>query len=339
MKILSYVVPCYNSAEYMDHCIESLLPGGDDVEIIIVDDGSKKDATPEKADEWERRYPGIIRAVHQENAGHGGAVNTGLANACGLYFKVVDSDDWLDGPSMDKVLAELHRFVAEKVDVDLVIADYVYEHVSDNTHTKISYRDKIPRERIVGWDEVGTFKPSQNLLMHSVIYRTQVLRDSGIKLPTHTFYVDNLFVFIPLPYVKTIYYMDLPLYRYFIGREDQSVNESVMVGRIDQQLRITRLMIEDVERQRVTSGQLQKLRWSYLSMMMAICSIFSLLSKEPDALANRTALWKYLKSVDPKLYHRCRYGIRGIGTNFPGRYGRKTSVIFYRIARRLFKFN
>ena len=94
VKLLSIAIPCYNSEAYMEHCINTLLTGGDEVEIIIVDDGSQKDRTPEIADEYERKYPGICRAVHQENGGHGQAVNTGLKNATGVFFKVVDSDDW-----------------------------------------------------------------------------------------------------------------------------------------------------------------------------------------------------------------------------------------------------
>ena len=96
MKLLSIAVPCYNSAAYMEKCVDSLLVGGDDVEIIIVDDGSQKDNTGEIADALAAKYEGIVKAVHQENGGHGEAVNTGLKNATGLYFKVVDSDDKLE---------------------------------------------------------------------------------------------------------------------------------------------------------------------------------------------------------------------------------------------------
>ena len=96
MKLLSIAIPCYNSEAYMRHCIESLLPGGDEVEILIVDDGSTKDRTAEIADEYERKYPGICRAIHQENGGHGEAVNTGLRNAEGIYYKVVDR--WMRRP-------------------------------------------------------------------------------------------------------------------------------------------------------------------------------------------------------------------------------------------------
>ena len=95
MKLLSVAIPSYNSEGFMRNCIESLLPGGEDVEIIIVNDGSK-DGTGAIADEYAAKYPTIVKAVHQENGGHGEAVNAGLRNATGLYYKVVDSDDWVN---------------------------------------------------------------------------------------------------------------------------------------------------------------------------------------------------------------------------------------------------
>ena len=106
MKILSIAVPCYNSQEYMRKCVDSLLKGGEDVEILIVDDGSKDD-TLKIARDYEEKYPTIVKAIHQENKGHGGAVNTGLAHATGLYFKVVDSDDWLNEEALKKALEVL----------------------------------------------------------------------------------------------------------------------------------------------------------------------------------------------------------------------------------------
>lgn len=90
MKLLSVAIPCYNSEAYMSKCINSLLIGGEEVEIIIVDDGSS-DRTAEIADDYAEKYPTIVKAIHQENGGHGQAVNTGIKNATGLYFKVVDS--------------------------------------------------------------------------------------------------------------------------------------------------------------------------------------------------------------------------------------------------------
>ena len=109
MKLLTFAIPCYNSQDYMEHCIDSILPGGDDVEILIIDDGSK-DRTAEIADAYEAKYPGIVRAIHQENGGHGEAVNAGIRNATGLFFKVVDSDDWVDEEAYKQILKKLKEF-------------------------------------------------------------------------------------------------------------------------------------------------------------------------------------------------------------------------------------
>ena len=74
----------------------------------------------------------------------------------------------------------------------------------------MKYKSAMPVGRMFGWDELH-FGTSQYLLMHSVIYRTKVLRECKMQLPKHTFYVDNIYVFQPLPYVKNIYYLDVCL--------------------------------------------------------------------------------------------------------------------------------
>ena len=258
-------MPCFNSADYMEKCVESLLPCGDDIEIILVDDGSTKDNTPEICDRLEKEHPGIVRAIHKPNGGHGSAVNSGLEAATGLYYKVVDSDDWLDNDAMNTIMPYLreqkNRFEQTGATAtDLVIANYVYEKVFEGTHTTIRYTNVFPTDREFGWTEVGRFNPSQYLLMHSVIYRTEMLRSMGLKLPEHCFYVDNIFVYVPLPHVKTMRYFDVDMYRYFIGREDQSVNEKIMLSRIDQQIHITKVMIDSVDLSLLTAGHRSRLR-------------------------------------------------------------------------------
>ena len=213
MKLLTFAVPCYNSEAYMEHCIQTLLEGGEDVEIILIDDGSK-DGTAAIADRYAAEYPTIVKAVHQENGGHGEGVNQGLRRATGLYYKVVDSDDWADVDALEKVIEKLREFSQMEKPVDLLVCNYVYEHVEDNTQKVMGYANVFPREQVFTWEEIGRFRPSQYLLMHSVFYRTQLLRDCGLELPKHTFYVDNIFVFQPLTFVETLYYMDLDFYRY-----------------------------------------------------------------------------------------------------------------------------
>ena len=339
MKLLTVAVPCYNSQDYMANCIESLLKGGSDVEIVIVNDGSKDD-TARIAEEYQERYPGIIKVVHQENGGHGEGVNQGIRNASGLYFKVVDSDDWLDADALQKVMTKLREFAAMETPVDLLLCNYVYEHTVDNTHHTVRYTGILPEDRPFTWAEIGHFPQSQNILMHSVIYRTQVLRDCGLRLPKHTFYVDNIFVYLPLPHCKKLYYLDLDLYRYFIGREDQSVNEKVMLKRVDQQLRVTKLMITAVDLYALPPEQ-KKLRaymFNYLSMMMTISSVFLTMDGGAEALQKRAELWQFLKLHDRRVYKRCRLSVAGL-CDLPGKGGRAITLWGYRVAQKIFKFN
>ena len=340
-KTITFAVPCYNSAAYMDHCVETLLTGGDDIEIILVDDGSVKDDTPAICDRYAERYPDIIRVIHQENGGHGEGVNQGLRSATGFYYKVVDSDDWLNEEALQKMMEKLREFTRSAMPVDLMIANYVYEHVEDNTRKVMRYTNVFPQNKVFTWEEIGRFRPSQYLLMHSVIYRTEMLRACHTELPKHTFYVDNIFVYQPLPSVKSMYYMDLDLYRYFIGRADQSVNETVMVSRVDQQLRVTRLMIDahDLRKVKAEKKKLGRYMTNYLAMMMTISSIFLIIDGSPEALGKKTELWEYLRTVDPALHHKMKYRSVSFVGNIPGYQGRRLSVGLYRMARKIYKFN
>ena len=339
MKLLSIAIPCYNSEDYMRNCIESLLPGGDEVEIIIVDDGSTKDRTAEIADEYAAAYPGIIKAVHQENGGHGEAVNTGLKNATGLYFKVVDSDDWVDAESYQKVLHKLEELVHEGNTVDMMICNYVYEKQGARRRKTVRYTTAFPQDQVFTWSDVKHFHLGQYILMHSVIYRTRMLQNCGLELPKHTFYVDNIFVYYPLPYVKTLYYMDIDLYRYFIGRADQSVNEQVMIGRVDQQIKVNKIMIDQYDLRSIQNPKLRKYMISYLDIMMTVSSIMLIRSGTPESLQKKKDLWQYLKKKDAGLFYRLYFGIFGRAMNLPGKGGRKVSVFAYKLANKVMGFN
>ena len=339
MKLLSIAVPCYNSAAYMSKCIESLLAGGDEVEILIVDDGSTKDDTARIADEYEKNYPGICRAVHQENGGHGEAVNTGLRNATGVYFKVVDSDDYVDADAYRAILDTLRRYVYGSQTLDMLISNFVYDKQGAAHKKVMNYRTALPKDQLFTWKDVKVFILGQYILMHSVIYRTQLLKDCGLELPKHTFYVDNIFVYQPLPHVKTMYYLDVNFYRYYIGREDQSVNEQVMIGRIDQQLKVTKLMLDYYDMGKIPNRKLRHYMVRYLEIMMVISSILAIRSGTEENLAKKKELWQYLKKKSFPLWLRLRFGFLGQGMNLPGKGGRKISEAGYKISQKFFGFN
>lgn len=341
MKLLSVAIPCYNSQDYMRKCIESLLKGGEDVEIIIVDDGSK-DATAAIADEYERKYPSIVKAVHKPNGGHGSAVNTGIANATGLFYKVVDSDDWVKEEAYDAILEKLRELVKSGQMVDMFISNFVYEKEGEKNGKVMRYKHAIPEGRVFEWKEVRHFRTGQYILMHSVIYRTGLLRECNLQLPEHTFYVDNIFVFEPLPYVKRMYYMDVNFYRYYIGREDQSVNEKVMIGRIDQQIRVNKIMMDYMTGKKqmlLTNRKCRQYMMNYLDIITTVSSILLIRANTEESLEKKKELWNYIKEKDAGIFRKLRYGLLGQCTNLPGRSGRRISVEGYKICRRFFKFN
>ena len=339
MKIITFAIPCYNSAAYMERCLDSLLPCGNEAEIIIVNDGSA-DETGKIADNYAAQYPDIVRVIHQENGGHGEAVNSGLKNASGLYFKVVDSDDWVDVPSMMQALQTLKTLTASNSAPDLLVCNYVYEKLSEGTRNVVNYSNVFPRDKTFGWDEMRRFSPWKYLLMHSLIYRTQLLHDCGLKLPKHTFYVDNIFAYQPLPFVKTVYYLDVDLYRYFIGREDQSVNESVMLKRIDQQLLVTRIMIGCYHLpEGVSSKKLSSYMLSYLAIMMTICTVFLRLSGTEKDADKEKELWAFLFSHNTSLYRHAVSRFLRMVAVLPGNSGNKITIGLYNLARKVYKFN
>ena len=341
MKLLSFAVPCYNSAAYMEKCVNSLLPGGEDVEILIVNDGST-DETAAIADRLASEHPGIVKAIHKENGGHGSAVNAGIERASGLYFKVVDSDDWVDEEAYMQVLDTLKQLTGGEKVLDMLISNFVYDKVGESRQKVMQYRHILPKDELFTWSDIFHFYKGHYILMHSVIFRTKLLRECGIKLPEHTFYVDNLYVYEPLPYVKNMYYLDVNFYRYYIGREDQSVNEAVMIGRIDQQIKVNKIMADYmIENRSMINGnrKLEQYMLSYLDIITTVSSILLIKSGTEENLQKKKELWDYLKKKDWILWRKLRFGLLGQCTNLPGKGGRKISVEGYKICRRFFNFN
>ena len=337
MKLLSVAVPCYNSSAYMRHCIDTLLTGGDEIEILIVNDGSTKDNTAEIADEYEAKYPGTCKAVHKENGGHGDACMFGLRAATGLYFKVVDSDDWVNEEALQKVLTTLRG--NQDKGVDLFVANYVYEKEGAAHKHVVRYGNALPEGRILTWEDIGNFRVGQYMLMHSLIYRRQLLLDCGLELPKKTFYVDNLYAYHPLPLVKTIYYIDVDLYRYFIGRSDQSVNETVMISRIDQNIRVNKLMLDVYAKANVPEKKKRSYMLKFLEIVITVSSILLVKGGSQEQLAKKQHLWDDIRRDYPDVYRQLRRRPLGVALHLPGMLGRRIMLWGYSISQKSFGFN
>ena len=222
-----------------------------------------------------------------------------------MYYKVVDSDDWVDEKALEALITTVKRHVKRGIEADLYITNFIYDHAADNTKKCRSWESKFPVGRIFGWDEVKPFVASQTLLMHNLLYKVEPLRASGIVLPEHTFYVDNLFCYQPLPYMKKLFYLNVDLYHYFIGRDDQSVNMKNFVNRYDQQIRVMNCMLEAYTYDEIMDMPegLRKYMLQDLSAIMMNTILFCCSggSDEPRREAYNK-MWNDLKERDPKLY-------------------------------------
>jgi len=224
----------------------------------------------------------------------------------------------------------------------MLISNYVYEKEGVTRKKVMKYNHILPVRELFTWDDIHHFYKGHYILMHSVIFRTKLLRECGLSLPEHTFYVDNLYVYEPLMHVKNMYYLDVNFYRYYIGRADQSVNEEVMIGRIDQQIRVNKLMIDFMTENKkaiLASRKLSQYMLSYLDIITTVSSILLIKSGTEENLEKKKELWNYIKKKDWVLYRKLRFGLLGQCTNLPGKGGRKISVEGYKLCRRFFNFN
>ena len=335
-KLLSVTVPCYNSQDYMENCVNSLLVGGDRVEIIIIDDGST-DRTGAIADDYAEKYPNIVKVVHQENGGHGEGINQGIKHAEGTYFKVVDSDDVVsqDFPAFLDALESCEA----QGGVDMIVTNYYYVHTDGVGDRSIDYSNVLPKNRIFSWSETKPFQIHQMLTIHSSTFRTAIMKQWENPLPKKVFYEDNLMVCKTLPCVEKMYYFPHDLYRYWIGRPDQSVQENVMKKRYTHQVLVTVQSFEAFSIDAIKEPMLKKYLKHELFMMFGISILFTRLNNTDETDADLEKMWEDCRKHDKKLANHFRYGSPLFFICIPGKFGRFISRTFYRLANKVVRFN
>jgi glycosyltransferase involved in cell wall biosynthesis len=337
MKLISFAVPCYNSEAYMDICITSLLKGKDDVEIIIVDDGSK-DKTGQIADDYLAKYPSIVKVIHQPNGGHGEGINNALKLATGVYFKVVDSDDWVDEETLNYLLDEIRKGVHLP---DLFVCGYDYNFGHGNVVKKIRYANVFPIDKTITWDKVRHFRDTQYLTLHSCMYKLSVVKESGVCLPSHTFYEDNYFIYKCMPYAHTIRYIDRVFYCYLVGRAGQSVSKDVGVRRYMDHLKIATLIFDeyDIGHYRRTCKPLGRTLYHHCRLIFALGVIFSSLNNSPEAKQALSDFFRHAKEKNPKLAKELMYRSKIALICMPKPLGPTNVKTLYWFAHHIVKFN
>lgn len=310
----------------------------DDIEVLIVDDGSS-DGTLEMAQKFEARYPGIVRAIHQANKGHGGAVNTGIAAASGMYVKVVDADDWVGPESLEQVMAVLREEADSTEPIDMLVTNYVYDKVGKRNKHVVNFRHAMKAGARLAWNDLGHFGLAEYILMHALTYRTAVVRESGMQLPEHTFYVDFIYAYQPFPWVKTMKYLDTPFYHYFIGRDGQSVQTDVMIRRVDQLRLVNQCMVRATpERDTVPDG-LYRYMIHFLAIESSVASVFMILSRDPENYEKKKDMWDDIKAYSPTIYKDVRKKAMSRALNLRGSIGRFVIRKGYFVAEHVVGFN
>lgn len=339
-KTLTFVVPAYNMTEYLERCVMSLIAAkrNDDIEVLIVDDGSS-DGTLEMAQKFEARYPGIVRAIHQENKGHGGAVNTGIAAASGMYVKVVDADDWVGPESLEQVMAVLREEADSTEPIDMLVTNYVYDKVSKRNNHVVNFRHAMKAGERLAWNDLGHFGLAEYILMHALTYRTAVVRESGMQLPEHTFYVDFIYAYQPFPWVKTMKYLDTPFYHYFIGRDGQSVQTDVMIRRVDQLRLVNQCMVRATPERGTVPDGLYRYMIHFLAIESSVASVFMILSRDPENYEKKKDMWDDIKAYSPTIYKDVRKKAMSRALNLRGSIGRFVIRKGYFVAEHVVGFN
>lgn len=337
-KLLSVIIPCYNSQDYMERAIRSALPGNKDIEILIVDDGSR-DATGEIADRYAEQYPHSCIAIHKENGGHGDAILSGLSRATGIYVDVLDSDDWLDQDAFLKMLSRLSKLESEELPPDAVIRNMVYDQIHTGHRHTLEYRKYLPQDRVLSWMECQELPPGIVFFMHSIVFRTELLKSMQLDLPKHTFYVDHLYAYFPMQKVQRLCYLDADVYHYCIGRPGQSVQEEVMLRQVDQAVKVCRIMLEKVDLGKVEEQNRRYYMRNYLEM--AIASTYAFLTRNGSAqsLDARDELIAYMEQTNPWFRENIRHRLSGAVLALPGQLRKWAVRILYRYWYSIYRFN
>lgn len=344
--LISFIVPTYNGEYFLDLSLHSLLNSTIEkeeifqhYEIIIINDGSK-DNSYLKAKEIAAKLNKKIRktfvkVINKENGQYGSVINRGIEEAQGKYFKVLDVDDTFNVKNLIEII---YILLGLKKDVDVIITDFTFEKALSNKQISYSWRKWFNPYEII--DLANTQLPNNIITMHSIMYRTDFLKEIEYRQIEGVYYSDSQYSLLPLINAKTLFYINKPLYKYYIGRNEQSINLNVMVKNRQHQKLVMDKIIDELLKTKPNSSYQEKYGWriarnmfEWQVMLMSNDKsiqhknkeIFNLMKDiEAKCFANPNAIKYFKKSKVVKLI---KIG-RGIGITYIIRIGAKLYARF-----------
>ncbi len=208
MKLLSLIVPCFNSAEGLERTLNGILPCGEAVEIIVVNDGST-DATASIAEELCQRYPDTVRVVHQQHFGHGECINVGVALAKGRYVKLVECGDVVNADA----LTDLTEMIANvDVNADVIVTDC--ELVLGGKTSLTEFGAELCADEISTWQQTS-LHDERHISPYSTAFRTELCAHSD-SLPASMLGDGEYWTYSLLKHTETILYLPVTLYTHYV---------------------------------------------------------------------------------------------------------------------------
>ena len=296
-KVLTISIAAYNVENYLRKTIDSLLIGDETlrkIEILIEDDGSK-DNTGIIGAEYEKRYPHSIKLVSKENGGYGSTINASIEIAHGKYFKQLDGDDWYKTENLVNFVEYL-----ESCEADVVLSPFFEVREPDMIEEFIDNHSKIPKEKISL--EICSF--DEDVLMHEMTIRTDLLRTSKIKISEKCFYTDNEYTFLPLLQAITVSKFGSPVYCYRLGREGQSVSLAGVRKHYKDTLVVARKMFENYTKYGLSTVECKKsiLETRILKISDIVYGTYAVLEDKRLAQCELKSFDKEIKNKYKEIY-------------------------------------
>lgn len=236
-KQISIIIPTYNMEKYISKCLDSLIiPEFDQIEVLVVNDGSK-DRSSEIAHSYAERYPDSIRVIDKENGNYGSCINTALPLATGRYVKILDADDTFDKTGFSELVSRLRD-----LDVDVV---FTHCEVIDDQSRTLSVSGKYKNNQYNHiYNEINSRLYGAYTLMHWITYNIRIFKRFEYFQPVGISYTDTIWAFIPIIFCNTGIFLDLIVYKYLFGREGQTMNPKNMAKQISHFSQMAKAMID-----------------------------------------------------------------------------------------------
>lgn len=225
MKLLTLAIASYNMEQYLDRCLKSITAESipNTLEVIIVNDGSK-DRTSEIAHHYEQKYPEIIKVIDKENGHYGSCINKALEISTGKFFRPLDADDWMNSEALVNILNKL-----DNCEADLIVTSF--SKINKTTITTISIPSIIKLGQLYDAKKLS-FKDNKLdmlLSMHSMTFKTELLKNIPLKLKTGISYTDTQYCMMPIDKIKNVIFYDYNLYQYDISRDGQTMQKNILI--------------------------------------------------------------------------------------------------------------